>query len=134
VKREKQAHGGELVKAEKGDICNPAGRPVKYISTLKEQGYTLSQIVDCLTVMLTLTLDELEEIHKTGIYKGNKCTALEQILASAMRKDKARGELYNILPIITRAFGQPKQSIEHSGTITEITISRKNESGSNKGI
>lgn len=105
------------------------GQPPKFVSQLKEQGYKLSEINDCYCVMLSMSLDELELIQKDGELNGKKATALEQILASVLRKAKATGNIDPIEKIITRSFGTPKQTIDHKieETITGIEMIIPNE-------
>ena len=62
---------------KKGEVANPNGRPKKYVTLLREQGYKLSEINDTIQVMLQMDLDDLkevlyfqkkrEELYETGI-------------------------------------------------------------------
>lgn len=93
------------------------GRPKKFVSELKDRGYSLSQVQDCIKVLLSMEEEELEKIVKKGELNDKKATILEIVCANAIRKDKARGELNSIEKLLTRAFGQPKQEIEIPGGI-----------------
>ena len=89
---------------------NREGRPRKFVSVMKDQGYKLSEINDTLMVLLSMDMDELK-----AVYENPKATVLEKAVANAIRKSIEKGSLYNIETIITRAMGKPKEQTEHSG-------------------
>jgi hypothetical protein len=99
---------------EHPERINKKGRPKKLVSLLKMEGYSLSQINDTISNLLALSIDELKEIMKTGLFEGEAATAFEQTIASAICKDKARGEIITITGLLTRSFGTPKQTIDHT--------------------
>jgi hypothetical protein len=94
---------------EKGESGNPNGRPKKYVSALKEQGYKNSEINDCILVMISMDLDELKEV-----WQNPKATILEKTIANALRKSLEKGSLYSIETLLSRAVGKPKESIDHT--------------------
>lgn len=91
---------------------NLSGRPRKFVSLLKEQGYKSAEINDTLMALLSMDLEELGDV-----YKNPKATVLEKAVAGAIRKSIEKGSLYNIETIITRAMGKPKEQTDHSGEI-----------------
>jgi hypothetical protein len=95
-----------------GESGNPNGRPRKYVSLLKDQGYKLSEINDSLMALLSMDLNELKEV-----FENPKATVLEKAVAGAIRKSIEKGSLYNIETIITRAMGKPKEQQDHTGEI-----------------
>ena len=99
---------------EKGVSGNPAGRPKKYVTLLKEQGYRLHEINDTIQAMLSMDLDELKEV-----WQNPKATILEKTIANAMRKSLEKGSLYSIETLLTRVYGKPK---ENADVKSEITI------------
>jgi hypothetical protein len=99
-------------KFKPGESGNPNGRPRKYVSLLKEQGYKLSEINDTLMALLSMDLNELKEV-----FENPKATVLEKAVAGAIRKSIEKGSLYNIETIITRAMGKPKEQQDHTGEI-----------------
>jgi len=102
-------------KMQKGQSGNPNGRPRKYVSLLKEQGYKRSEINDTIQAMMAMDMVELKEV-----YDNPKATILEKTIANAMRKSLEKGTLYSLETLLSRVFGQPKQEVEQ--TIIEKPI------------
>jgi hypothetical protein len=94
---------------KKGESGNPNGRPKKYVSALKEQGYKNSEINDCILVMISMDLDELKQV-----WQNPRATILEKTIANALRKSLEKGSLYSIEVLLSRAVGKPKESIDHT--------------------
>jgi hypothetical protein len=105
----------EHSKFKKGQSGNPNGRPRKYVSLLKEQGYKRSEINDTIQAMMAMDMVELKEV-----YDNPKATILEKTIANAMRKSLEKGTLYSLETLLSRVFGQPKQEVEQ--TIIEKPI------------
>lgn len=101
---------------------NRNGRPKKYVTLLKEQGYKLAEINDTIQAMLSMDLDELKEV-----WQNPKATILEKTIANAMRKSLERGSLYSIETLLTRVYGKPKESIEQitDGKIEVVFVKGK---------
>jgi hypothetical protein len=97
----------EKYKWQKGVSGNPNGRPKKYITLLKEEGYKLHEINDTIQVMLTMSLEELKEV-----WENPKATILEKTIANAMRKSLEKGSLYSLETLLTRVYGKPKEQID----------------------
>jgi hypothetical protein len=107
---------GNLKPYKPGESGNPNGRPRKYTSLLKEQGYSLSEVNDCIQVLMSMTIEELKEV-----WDNPKATVLEKTIAAAIRKSIEKGSLYSIETLLTRVFGKPKEQTETSGT-QKITV------------
>jgi hypothetical protein len=105
----------EHSKFKKGQSGNPNGRPRKYVSLLKEQGYKRSEINDTIQAMMAMDMVELKEV-----YDNPRATILEKTIANAMRKSLEKGTLYSLETLLSRVFGQPKQEVEQ--TIIEKPI------------
>jgi len=88
-----------------GQSGNPNGRPKKYVTLLREQGYKLSEINDTIQVMLQMDLDDLKEV-----WDNPKATILEKTIANAMRKSLEKGSLYSVETLLTRVYGKPKET------------------------
>ena len=116
---EKQPHGGSLTRPAKGETMNPNGRPKKYVTLLKEQGYKLAEINDTIQAMLSMDLDELKDV-----WQNPKATILEKTIANAMRKSLEKGSLYSIETLLSRVYGKPKETADVNQTVSgEIKIS-----------
>lgn len=100
-------HDGK--KFTKGVSGNPKGRPRKYCSTLKAQGYKLTEVNDCIQVMIQMTLNELKEV-----YNNANATALEKTIAGAIKKSLERGDLASIETLLNRVYGKPKETVDAS--------------------
>ena len=104
---EPQPHGGSLVRPAKGQTMNPNGRPRKYVSTLRESGYKLSEINDCIQVMMAMTVEELKEA-----FENKNATVLEKTIAAAIKKSIEKGSLYSIETLLSRVYGKPKEQVD----------------------
>lgn len=122
AKQEIQKHGGSLTRPEKGETMNPNGRPRKYVSILKEQGYKLSEINDTIQNMMAMTLDELK-----AVWDNPQATIMEKTVASAMRKSLEKGSLYSLDTLLTRVYGKPKEtaSVQTDGKIEVVFVKGK---------
>jgi poly-beta-hydroxyalkanoate depolymerase len=96
-----------LIQFVKGQSGNPNGRPRKYVSLLKEQGYKLSEINDTIQVMMSMDVDELK-----SVYDNPKATILEKTIANAMNKSLQKGSLYSLDTLLTRVYGKPKEQMD----------------------
>lgn len=98
-----------------GESGNPNGRPRKYVSLLKEQGYKMSEVNDCIQVMMSMTLEELKDV-----WDNPKATVLEKTIASAIKKSIEKGSLYSIETLLSRVFGKPKETSDQNITLNNI--------------
>lgn len=87
------------------------GRPRKYVSDLKAQGYKLSEVNDAIQALMSMDLNELKDVAANP-----KATVLEVTIAMAIKKSIDRGSLYSIETLLTRVYGKPKELTEASGT------------------
>lgn len=99
-----------------GESGNPNGRPRKYVSLLKEQGYKLSEVNDAIQALMSMDLEELK-----GVAQNPKATVLEVTIAMAIKKSIEKGSLYSIETLLTRVYGKPKELSESTGT-QKITV------------
>lgn len=103
---------------KKGEVANPNGRPKKYVTLLKENGYKLAEINDTIQAMLSMDLEELKEV-----WNNPHATILEKTIANAMRKSLEKGSLYSIETLLSRVYGKPKETADVNQTVNgEITI------------
>ncbi len=99
----------EPYKMKKGETLNPNGRPKKYITLLKEQGYKLSEVNDTIQVMMAMDLEELKTV-----WENPKATILEKTIANAMRKSLEKGSLYSLETLMNRVYGKPKETLDNN--------------------
>ena len=107
AKEVKQKHGGTLKVLQKGETANPNGRPRKYVSLLKEQGYKLAEINDSIQALMSMTPKELEAVKKNP-----DATVLELTVAKAMVKSMNNGSLYSMDTLLSRVYGKPKEQVD----------------------
>lgn len=107
AKKIQQEHGGIINQWEKGESGNPNGRPRKFVSLLKEQGYKLSEINDSIQAMMAMDLDELRQV-----WENPKATVLEKTIANAMKRSLEKGSLYSLETLLTRVYGKPKEQMD----------------------
>jgi len=96
-----------LIHIKKGQVLNPNGRPKKFVSTLKEKGYKLSEINDTIQVLLALNLDELKLV-----YEDKNTTVLEKTISAALKKSIEKGDLNAVETLLTRVYGRARQEID----------------------
>ena len=92
---------------KKGKTGNPDGRPRKYVSLLKEQGYKVSEVNDTIQAMMAMDEKELNEVDTNP-----KATILERTIAGAMLKSMDKKSLYSLETLLTRVHGQPKETVD----------------------
>ena len=97
------ANEHNLIPAKKGEVRNPNGRPRKYVSLLKEQGYKISEVNDAIQALLSMDIEEL-----TKVLENPKATILELTIAKAMIQSLKKGSLYSMETLLTRVYGRPK--------------------------
>lgn len=108
-------NGGTLIVPDKGETANPNGRPRKYVSQLREQGYKLGEVNDCIQAIMSMSVDELKDV-----WDNPKATILEKTIANALMTSLKKGSLYSIDTLLTRVYGKPKET-------SDVTMDQKIE-------
>jgi hypothetical protein len=86
---------------------NKEGRPRKYVSLLKEQGYKISEINDGIQALMSMTPKELKEVENNP-----NATALELTVTKAILKSMSNGSLYSMDTLMNRVYGKPKEQVD----------------------
>jgi hypothetical protein len=86
---------------------NKEGRPRKYVSLLKEQGYKLSEINDSIQALMSMDEEELRAVSLN-----DAATVLEKTVAKAMLKSLSNGSLFSLDTLLTRVYGKPKEQMD----------------------
>ena len=100
-------NGGKLKVPEKGETANPNGRPKKFTTLMKEEGYKLSEVND--SIQAIMAMDE-QEIKK--VLKNEGATMLEKTVAKAIIKSYEKGSLYSMDTLLSRVYGKPKETVD----------------------
>ena len=115
-------NGGTLTRPDKGETMNPNGRPRKYVSQLKEQGYKLAEVNDAIQALMSMDVEELK-----AVLENPKATILELTIAKAMVKSLQNGSLYSVETLLTRVYGKPKeiQQVSSDSRIEVVFVNGK---------
>jgi len=87
---------------------NPGGRPRKFMTHMKSDGYTKNQVMDTIKTLLACRADELKEVAQD-----TSATVLERTVAHAIGLAMAKGSMHVIEALLTRAYEAPKETIEN---------------------
>ena len=115
-------NGGTLTRPDKGETMNPNGRPRKYVSQLKEQGYKLAEVNDAIQALMSMDVEELK-----AVLENPKATIFELTIAKAMVKSLQNGSLYSMETLLTRVYGKPKeiQQVSSDSRIEVVFVNGK---------
>lgn len=109
-------------KFKPGQTGNPNGRPRKWVSQLRDQGYKLSEVNDAIQVLMQMTIAELK-----AVWDNKESTVLEKTIAGAIKKSLENGSLYSIETLLTRVYGKPTETanVNNTGDINiKVTYGR----------
>lgn len=70
----------------------------------------MSEINECIQFMMAMTIDELKDVHNNA-----NSTVLEKTIAKALAKGLEKGSLYTLETLLSRRFGNPKETTEIQG-------------------
>jgi hypothetical protein len=123
ARKVKQAHGGSITLAQKGDVLNPKGPTPKLLSTitaeLRSKGYeraTANQVADAFETLMNVP----EDVLKTMV-SDPKAPMSVRIVGKAMLTAKGWEVLQAMLD---RAHGKAKQSVDVSEK-RKVTVHHK---------
>ena len=113
-------NGGTLKVPEKGETNNPNGRPKKFTTLKKEEGYKLSEVND--SIQAIMAMDE-QEIKK--VLKNEGATMLEKTVAKAIIKSYEKGSLYSMDTLLSRVYGKPKETVDATVEAKVVNVTLK---------
>lgn len=96
---------------------NLKGQPKSLTTITGEHGYSKSDMVTAINMLITLDQASLEEIADN-----ESSTALEKIVSSALLESIRKKSLWNIETLLNRIYGQPKQEVDQNITVTAFNI------------
>ena len=100
-------NGGTLKVPEKGETNNPNGRPKKFTTLMKEEGYKLSEVNDSIQAIMAMDEKEIKQV-----LKNENATMLEKTVAKAIIKSYEKGSLYSMDTLLSRVYGKPKETVD----------------------
>ena len=83
------------------------GRPKKFTTLMKDNGYTLCEVNDSIQAIMAMDEKNIKEV-----LKNEEATMLEKTVAKAIIKSYEKGSLYSMDTLLSRVFGKPKESVE----------------------
>ena len=112
-----QDHGGAINRFSKGESGNPAGRPKRIYTVLKESGYTKDDIRDAFEEIGWQTIDDLEAIAADP---GKP--AILKVIAQAFISGAKKGDFRYVSEILQHVMGKPKETVEANITQRKYSI------------
>lgn len=83
------------------------GRPKKFTTLMKEEGYKLSEVNDSIQAIMAM-----DEKQIKAVLKNEEATMLEKTVAKAIIKSYEKGSLYSMDTLLSRVFGKPKETVD----------------------
>jgi hypothetical protein len=120
MKEIKGRNGGTLKVPEKGETANPNGRPKKFTTLMKEQGYKLSEVNDSIQAIMSMDEKEIREVTKN-----ENATMLEKTVAKAIIKSYEKGSLYSMDTLLSRVYGKPKETVDATVEAKVVNVTLK---------
>ena len=120
MKEIKGRNGGTLKVPEKGETANPNGRPKKFTTLMKEEGYKLSEVNDSIQAIMAMDEKQIKEV-----VKNDEATMLEKTVARAIIKSYEKGSLYSMDTLLSRVFGKPKETADATVEAKVVNVTLK---------
>lgn len=120
MKEIKGRNGGTLKVPEKGETANPNGRPKKFTTLMKEQGYKLSEVNDSIQAIMAMDEKQIREVTKK-----EDATMLEKTVAKAIIKSYEKGSLYSMDTLLSRVYGKPKETVDATVEAKVVNVTLK---------
>jgi len=120
MKEIKGRNGGTLKVPEKGETANPNGRPKKFTTLMKEQGYKLSEVNDSIQAIMAMDEKQIRDVSKN-----EDATMLEKTVAKAIIKSYEKGSLYSMDTLLSRVYGKPKETVDATVEAKVVNVTLK---------
>ena len=85
------------------------GRPKKFTTLMKEEGYKLSEVNDSIQAIMSMDEKTIKELIKNP-----DATMLEKTVARAIVKSYEKGSLYSMDTLLSRVYGKPKETVDQT--------------------
>ena len=86
---------------------NLEGRPKKFTTLMKENGYKLAEVNDSIQAIMAMNEEQIKEV-----LENDDATMLEKTVAKAIIKSFEKGSLYSMDTLLSRVYGKPKEQID----------------------
>lgn len=109
-----------------GQTLNPAGRPRRIYTVLKESGYSREDIRDAFEEIGWQTIGDLHDI-----LKDDNNPAILKVIANAFIRGAEKGDFRYVSEILAHVVGKPKESIEMKAEVKNKIIVQFGGNGNN---
>ena len=100
------------------------GRPKKFTTLMKEQGYKLAEVNDSIQAIMAMNEEQIKEV-----LNNDDATMLEKTVAKAIIKSFEKGSLYSMDTLLSRVYGKPKEQIDATieQKVVNVTLNLNND-------
>jgi len=111
---------GTLFSAENQPTNKPGPRPSRIRAYIQENDLSTNDIRAAIGALAEMTAEELAKVKED-----ETAPVLLRGFAFAMMVEMQKGALVNLEMLLNRAFGKPKESVEHSGGINTTQLTKE---------
>lgn len=104
------------------------GRPKKFTTLMKEEGYKLSEVNDSIQAIMSMDEKTIKELIKNP-----DATMLEKTVARAIVKSYEKGSLYSMDTLLSRVYGKPKETVDATVEAKVINVTLNLDDNNKRG-